>query len=449
MEHVGTARRQQPEPAAPALCPPQSRPEGRSYDVSELWLCLCADDVPVIRLAMQACALSPRVSLEDDEAVLVEIGAGLRALGGMDACLMRLPSGVRWAVAPTPRAALWLSRAAPGARVTEVADLRGILGRLPLAALALPIQAHRRLHGFGVRTVRDLLRLPQAPLARRVGQAVIDAVQRALGERAEPRLTWSPPSRYRGRREAEYDIESTAMVAEFAAPLFAELESLCRALGRGVRRCTLVLEHRHAPPTRIRLGTLEAVQDGARLQAQAVLHLARTPLPEPATAVVLRAPRLEQMTPGEGDLFIERAGGEAWSTLIDRLRARLGATAVMQLVAVVDHRPERANLSRPVGVFAANRASQKRSHISSYRRSESVIRDSLKERPVWLFSDPDPVRRDRYQLLRGPERIESGWWDGHDVQRDYFVAADTNGARHWLFRERQPPHRWYLHGLFG
>lgn len=78
-----------------------------------------------------------------------------------------------------------------------------------------------------------------------------------------------------------------------------------------------------------------------------------------------------------------------------------------------------------------------------------MIRDSLKERPVWLFSDPDPVRRDRYQLLRGPERIESGWWDGHDVQRDYFVAADTNGARHWLFRERQPPHRWYLHGLFG
>jgi len=125
--------------------------------------------------------------------------------------------------------------------------------------------------------------------------------------------------------------------------LFPELESLCPALGRGVRRCVLVLEHRYAPPTRIRLGTLEVVQDGARLQAQAALHLARTPLPEPATAVVLHASRLESVTPAADDLFIDRTDGEAWSTLVERLRARLGATAVMQLAVVADHRPARAS----------------------------------------------------------------------------------------------------------
>ena len=53
------------------------------------------------------------------------------------------------------------------------------------------------------------------------------------------------------------------------------------------------------------------------------------------------------------------------------------------------------------------------------------------------------------RLLAGPERIESGWWDGADVQRDYYVASDTHGARLWIYRECERPRRWFLHGIFG
>ena len=35
----------------------------------------------------------------------------------------------------------------------------------------------------------------------------------------------------------------------------------------------------------------------------------------------------------------------------------------------------------------------------------------------------------RLELLAGPERIESGWWDGADVQRDYYVAQRCGMAR--------------------
>jgi protein ImuB len=52
-------------------------------------------------------------------------------------------------------------------------------------------------------------------------------------------------------------------------------------------------------------------------------------------------------------------------------------------------------------------------------------------------------------LICGPERIESSWWDGEDVQRDYFVAEDRAGLRLWVFRERTGEHRWFLHGIFG
>ncbi len=52
-------------------------------------------------------------------------------------------------------------------------------------------------------------------------------------------------------------------------------------------------------------------------------------------------------------------------------------------------------------------------------------------------------------LLAGPERIESGWWDGAAEARDYFVAADAEGRRFWIFQEREPTPTWFLHGVFA
>ena len=64
-----------------------------------------------------------------------------------------------------------------------------------------------------------------------------------------------------------------------------------------------------------------------------------------------------------------------------------------------------------------------------------------------LFSkEGDPLEG---ALVTGPERIETGWWDGHDVRRDYYVALSRAGVRLWIFRERPPGQRWFLHGVFG
>jgi protein ImuB len=54
-------------------------------------------------------------------------------------------------------------------------------------------------------------------------------------------------------------------------------------------------------------------------------------------------------------------------------------------------------------------------------------------------------------LLAGPERIESGWWDGDDVARDYFVARTPKASVVWIYRERGALQggQWYLHGLFA
>jgi protein ImuB len=50
-------------------------------------------------------------------------------------------------------------------------------------------------------------------------------------------------------------------------------------------------------------------------------------------------------------------------------------------------------------------------------------------------------------LLAGPERIESGWWDGGEVRRDYFIARIGEGSLVWVYRERE--RGWFLHGIFA
>jgi protein ImuB len=83
-------------------------------------------------------------------------------------------------------------------------------------------------------------------------------------------------------------------------------------------------------------------------------------------------------------------------------------------------------------------------------------------RPVWLLQHPEPLHeRDStplvdgqaLQLLSGPERIESGWWDAELVARDYFIAQLPGGALVWIYRARVPALAtgpcWFLQGRFG
>jgi len=83
---------------------------------------------------------------------------------------------------------------------------------------------------------------------------------------------------------------------------------------------------------------------------------------------------------------------------------------------------------------------------------------------VWLLAPPEPLpeRESRpllegrpLQLLSGPERIESGWWDADLAERDYFIAQATDGALVWIYRARLPlsaqgqAQGWFLHGRFA
>src|SRR3954470_24579036 len=97
----------------------------RSKGLPMLWVALHFPSLPAENLehiAAWACQFTPKVSLEPPHEVLLEVEGSLRRFGGIEALLDKLGKGLaatgfhaNHAVAPTPRAALWLARS--GCRV--------------------------------------------------------------------------------------------------------------------------------------------------------------------------------------------------------------------------------------------------------------------------------------------------------------------------------------------
>ena len=188
--------------------------------------------------------------------------------------------------------------------------------------------------------------------------------------------------------------------------------------------------------------------EAAHLAALLRVQLDNMALPEPVRALELRAAALlPRIARAQGLWHSGEHGGTSGSEaheLIERLRARLGEGALHGLALIEGHRPERSwAVSAPPALGA--------------RRSAAASAVPPVPRPLWLLQQPQPLevrgglpQRDGALTLVGePERIESGWWDGGDIARDYYTACDAHGVRLWVFRERQAPHGWFLHGIFG
>jgi protein ImuB len=64
--------------------------------------------------------------------------------------------------------------------------------------------------------------------------------------------------------------------------------------------------------------------------------------------------------------------------------------------------------------------------------------------PLWFQLDGG-----QHAVIRswGPERIETGWWRGRAIGRDYFRVETAAASHFWLFR-RLRDGKWFLHGMF-
>jgi protein ImuB len=378
-------------------------------------------------IAAWACQFTPRVSLEPPQAVLLEVDGSLRLFGGLEALKKNIRSGLeemgvsaRLATAATPRAALWFS-------LSSQKDLEAV----PLEAACRDDESLSFLKSIGIGTVGQLMHLPREGLGRRCGQGLLDELDRALGTLPEPRALFEPPPRFDARLELPAPVAHAEGLAFAARRLLVQLEGLLAARQAGIRRFTLVLIDGEAE-SRIEVGLASAARQAERMTCLLQEKLSSTRLERPVEAIRLEAENFAPLHSRTAGMFGDAAADtEDWARLLERLRARLGHDAVCGLATHPDHRPEHA-----------------------WRRVEPGEWDPHEyrlpgPRPLWLLETKTLSEAD-FELLSGPERIESGWWDGDEARRDYFVARLPDGALAWVYREAgDSPVRWFLHGLFA
>jgi protein ImuB len=399
------------------------------------------------KLCMHAQTFTSFVSVEPPNALLLEIKGSVKLFGslevlhaGIDACWRRLAVQAFSATAPSTLAALWLARAGnPAGSPVHFEDPRllpGHLARLPIACTAWDIERLQTLRAMGVTCVGELLRLPRAGLARRLSPAAVQDLDIALARQSAPRRAFVPRERFRERCDFETEIEHVAYLEKALEPLIERCARFLRERQAGVQTLQLRLKHREGPWSRIQLGLASITSERRRLADVLCQKLMRLKLKAPVRGMELISGSLRGLSANSLDAIAGLGSGsrDTAPQLVERLRARLGEEAVYGVVLIPEHRPE---------------AAWRRVHelcLTSATKSGQGMIDPKMPRPVWLLDDPVPLSKP--EILQGPERIESGWWDGKGVARDYYVARQSHGARLWVFQERRSK-RWYLHGVFA
>ena len=390
-------------------------------------------------LAAWAYRYSSQVGVAFEEAIVLEIGASLRLFGPwprferqLREDLAALGFSHRIAVAPTARAAWILAGMHDGLALVQPATLGNALARIPVAQARLEAKTAHALHAMGLRRLGQLFAAPRASLAQRFGTGLLDHLDRMRGNASDPFPLYRPPDHFDLRLELPYDVEYSQALLFPLRRMTADLGAFLAGRDGGVQRFVLHLEHEDHSDTEVIVGMLAAERDPALLFELARGRLEQARIPAPVRGLRLVAEELPPFVPAGRELFDERSSQSMpWTTLRERLRARLGDDAVHALAPADDHRPEQAwrRTSLPVEI---------KSEIGSAPR------------PTWLLQRPIPLRDSTSHIVAGPERVESGWWDGGDVRRDYYVVQTGNGQRAWAYRgvgETDTP--FMLHGWFA
>ena len=456
------ARRPSAAPSAAVSPPPPPQQEPARSRPRHLWYAVVFPalggpegmNASLERLCLHAQRFTPWVSIEPPNALLLEIRGSVKLFGSLaalhadiDAAWSALQLRAQSSTAPSTLAALWLARAGQKALIEDPGLLAGRLAKLPVACTSWDGLRLSTLRTMGVGRIGELMRLPRAGIARRFGPAAVLDLDIALARQSAPRRAFAARERFRERCDFETEVETVVYLQKALDPLIGRCAQFLRERQAGVQALELKLRHRAEPVTRVHLGLASVTGDLKRLTDVSMQKLARLELAAPILSMELRSGRLQPLSADSLDVFACLGGVGGRDTapqLVERLRARLGEQAVYGICPVPEHRPEAAWQRVNALQSAPRRPTRRRADVPEMPR------------PVWLLNEPArladadivELHRSRSMLEEGPERIESGWWDGKDVARDYYVVRQAGGARLWIFQERRSK-CWYVHGVFA
>lgn len=390
---------------------------------------------------------TPRVSVSLPYDLMLEISGSLKLFGGVGRILRLLKHALRRighesfiGIAHTPSAARVLAHAKTSTPLPEYPDAETVrnstLDRLRETSLKYAELAPsdiERLSNMGLRSFGELLNVPRNELGQRFEKSLLEYLARLAGSAFDPQKYTAPAEPFRSeihlldpvkdRQSLDVHMEqlSLKLVRWLQTRQLGVMEVLWTFSPFDDEGISVPVRFSH-PRTRV-----------SQILEYSELALESFDLPREVISICLEAIRVDSLLntgATQRDLLgTHEVKPVLPGDLLDRLTARLGISSWQLLRNLDDHRPECA---------------WSPSNDREYGQDTPPF-FTPGHRPLWLFEPPLPVRRKHFELLKGPERLQSGWWEGH-FSRDYFVARHESGSLCWLFSNEEG---WFQHGYFS
>ncbi|MGV6811339.1 MAG: DUF6504 family protein [Brevirhabdus sp.] len=330
-------------------------------------------------------------------------------------------------------------------RIAPPGQARTALAGLPVTALRLQKPAQDTLMRLGLRRIEDLMGIPRAALARRVGQDVVARLDQALGVAPEPVSPAKPEVLFALRLTLPEPIGLEEDLAAALDRLLPPMGAKLKAEGRGARQLRLECHRADGTMQAESVGLARASHAPDRMRPLLRMKLAEIDAGFGIDMVRLVATVTEPVHAHQHRGHLEAAGAARAAmngdTALDDLIGRLGARVGLE--AITRHAP------------AASHVPEKTAHVLAAAFSEPAADWPTPPTPrPLLLHPPEPIMgtteepsvppsfRWRGQLhqvasARGPERIAPEWWLDDPAwrsgPRDYWQVETTAGARLWLY----------------
>ncbi len=398
------------------------------------------------------------------QALICEVRSSLKYFGGIDTIhdklrallapalqQQQLPDHFLYAACPTVTGSLLLARSGHNALVYQKDNLRSALGQLSTEVLQLDKEQNRRLYNMGMRKIRDIWRLPSDGLRKRFGSDFVTLLNKAVGTAPEPTRNYIAPPAYTATYDLPYELENLDRLLPLADEMLAQLCDFLQRRDLSVSHIVFRLLHEKRDGTEVSMALRQSSRSRDHLLCLLETHFVKLSIPAPVIGLKLSVKQFDAFMTQSEQLLLEgrvNGGADSLSKLdqfMEQLQARLGSCSLKSINTVAEHCPE----------YACQELDYEE---SAQAGSVSLITTvASNPRPLWLLDQPILLtlrnsrlyHRKPITLLSGPERIETRWWSGEDVRRDYYVAREANGSRLWIYRERGGERGWYLHGFFA
>jgi protein ImuB len=331
---------------------------------------------------------------------------------------------------------------------------------LPVEALRLSEQTTALLDQLGIVTIGQLAALPRASLRSRFGDELLKRWDQAIGTAQEAIVAYRPPPPLEAHWSLEHPTTRRETIECVLTRLLERLVQLLTQRNQGAIQLLCRLDGEAQRTARIEVGLFRASATLGHLRELVQMQLEQLKLPGPVHHVSIRAISTAGLEDQQHQLLEDSARDvpRQLARLVNRLSSRLGRDSVLGARRQSDAQVELAYRYVPL----TGQPAQTRRKTTTAKPQNS---NAPGTRPLQLYVPPWPVdaiavvphgppvsflyqgQPHRVAQHWGPERIETGWWRGRSVRRDYYRVEDQQGSRFWLFR-RLSDGKWFLQGAF-